>query len=150
MTAAKAKGFTLIELMIVIIIIGVIAAIALPAYQGYAERARRADAKTSLLGLQMAMEKLRANCAVYAQNIGNSMICGANSATTTVAWDTSSNENYYNISIVPNSASGEAYSIQAIPTGIQSNDDCGTFTITVNTNGESYTAQGDNNTCWNK
>ena len=150
MTMTKNKGFTLIELMIVVVILGVIAAIALPAYQGYAERARRADAKTSLLGLQMAMEKLRANCAFYAQNIGSSMVCGVDSANTTVAWDTTSNENYYNIAIVPGSASSSAYSIQATPTGIQSNDGCGTFTITVNNGGENYTADGDNSICWNK
>jgi Tfp pilus assembly protein PilE len=98
----------------------------------------------------MAMEKLRANCAFYAQNIGGSMVCGINSAGTTVAWDTSSNEGYYNITIVPNSASGAAYSIQATPTGTQTGDDCGTFTITLNNGGETYTAGGDDSTCWNK
>lgn len=34
------KGFTLMELMIVIVIIGVLAAIGVPAYQGYVERAQ--------------------------------------------------------------------------------------------------------------
>lgn len=46
------KGFTLIELMIVIAIIGILAAIALPAYQDYTARAQASESLKATAGLQ--------------------------------------------------------------------------------------------------
>ena len=53
------KGFTLIELMIVIAIIGILAAIAIPQYQNYIARSQFAEPLTLLNGVQKpAQEKI--------------------------------------------------------------------------------------------
>lgn len=46
------KGFTLIELMIVVAIIGILAAVAIPAYQDYTARAQASEAVNLLGGLK--------------------------------------------------------------------------------------------------
>jgi len=52
MNAHVQKGFTLIELMIVVAIIGILAAVAIPAYQDYTARAQASEAPSLLGGLK--------------------------------------------------------------------------------------------------
>ena len=52
MKRSMQKGFTLIELMIVVAIIGILAAIALPAYSDYTARAQASEALTVTEGLK--------------------------------------------------------------------------------------------------
>jgi len=60
------RGFTLIELMIVVVIVGILAAIAIPAYQNYVREARRAEAKSELLRLAQVQTKWRITNISYA------------------------------------------------------------------------------------
>ena len=60
-TAAVQKGFTLIELMIVVAIIGILAAIALPAYQDYTARSQMSEALTLASGARTSVSEFYAN-----------------------------------------------------------------------------------------
>src|ERR1700759_2874832 len=64
------KGFTLIELMIVIAIIGILAAIAIPAYQNYTIRSQVTEGLTLADGWKTAIDEYYANTACW-PTVGN-------------------------------------------------------------------------------
>ena len=62
---SKAKGFTLIELMVVIVIVGVLSAVAIPQFLNQVRRSRTAEAQAALTAVGRGSEVYRLDVGVY-------------------------------------------------------------------------------------
>ncbi|ENW3346196.1 prepilin-type N-terminal cleavage/methylation domain-containing protein [Neisseria gonorrhoeae] len=71
------KGFTLIELMIVIAIVGILAAVALPAYQDYTARAQVSEAILLAEGQKSAVTEYYLNHGKWPENNGDAGVASA-------------------------------------------------------------------------
>ena len=124
------KGFTLIELMIVIAIIGILASIAYPSYTASVAKSRRADAKGALLGFANAMERHFTENNDYLGAAGTDGT-PANSGAPRIYSTQSPVDGgtaYYNLTI-DNTIDPTSYTLTATRTGPQANDECGNLTI---------------------
>ncbi|MFT3789867.1 MAG: type IV pilin protein [Rudaea sp.] len=66
--STRVRGFTLIEVMVVVAIIAILAAIALPAYSDYVKRANLVDATNQLTAFRAQMEQYYQDARTYQTN----------------------------------------------------------------------------------
>lgn len=102
-----ARGFTLIELMLVVAVAGVLSSVAYPSFMGQLQKIRRADAMVSILQVQAAQERWRAN------NLSYGTLAEIGVATVSAA-------GHYALQVGAASANG--YEVVAVATGTQAYD----------------------------
>ena len=121
------KGFSLIELMVVVAIVAILAMVVYPSYMDSMRQSRSADAQAALQGLAQAMERFYTSNGTYV---------GAASAGVPTIFSTKTpidgSDTYYNLTI--QSATASAYELAATPDsgGPQAGED----TLTLKSTGE--------------
>ncbi|MFH1044298.1 MAG: type IV pilin protein [Pseudomonadota bacterium] len=119
------RGFTLIELMIVVVIIGILAAIAYPSYRSYILKGNRASAQAFLMDAAQRQQQYFLDNRAYAPDLG--ALFGTATAALAVPSEVSP---YYGVPIVATSAGPPpTFVITATPQGAQATNNEPTLTI---------------------
>jgi type IV pilus assembly protein PilE len=120
-----AHGFTLIEMMITVLILGVITAIVLPQYKEHTQRARRAEARATLLAASQFMQRLLdTNNGSYRVN-GEAPQLPQDLRTSPPNVD--SGKAVYTITV--QTPTDNQFTLTATRKGAMASDECGDFTI---------------------
>jgi type IV pilus assembly protein PilE len=139
--ASGMRGFSMVEIVVVIAIVGLLAGIAIPSYRNYILRAHRSEAIRVITSYRQALERC------YSQNFTYVNVAGNCPAAAGAAINTPNN--YYNITFPLLNAT--QYRIVATAINTQTNDaPCATFTVDNAGAQTAATAGGADTTptCW--
>lgn len=126
------RGFTLIEVMVVVAVVAVLAAVALPNYFESVRKSRRAEAITALSTIAQRQENWRSNNPTYTADLSVSGLNVPNPPS-----------GYYTLSVTFAAASSVSFTATATRAGAQSGDTrCGNFSLAASAGQYSYTSTG--------
>ncbi|WP_346469149.1 type IV pilin protein [Pseudoalteromonas phenolica] len=132
------KGFTLLEMLIVVAIAGILASVAYPQYTEYVIRAARSDAMVLLLDAANKQEQYYADNRSYAGDLSLINI------------PSTSENGYFNITVeVPDAGTSFTLTATAAAGAVAGDTACTTFTITdTGIKGSTGTSEPDD--CWER
>jgi type IV pilus assembly protein PilE len=131
----RLRGFTLIELMIVVAIIAIISAVAYPTYVSFMMKGRRADGRELLQRIGVAEERYYTNNNRYTNNL------------TLLLSSPLSEQGYYRAQNPVVDATGQTFVVTATPLAAQTNDKCAGLTLN-NLGVKGFTGAETNGRCW--
>jgi type IV pilus assembly protein PilE len=139
----RSRGFTLLELMIVVLVMGILATIAITSYGRYAYRARRADGQELLMRVANAQERYYATFNRY----GDDPVTGDLKLGSAI-----SEKGYYTVTITKTDLAKD-YTATAVRVAgnSQAKDVCGDLSINsqgVKLPAATDTAKNSNGRCW--
>ncbi len=139
MNRTRIFGFTLIEVMLVVVVIGILAAIAYPTYLESATKARRKDARVTLMEISQRQERRFTETNSYTGDLTDLGYAVS---------PTPSPEGWYTISVtnLPAGDFTQSFTLTATATAAQAKDtQCATLTLdSRGTKGST----GGGTTCW--
>ena len=133
---ARARGFTLIEMLITVSIVSILAAIAWPSYINQVQKTRRADGKTALMDAAQRLERCHTRFGRYDHDDCE------------VALPFDSTDGYYEIDAV-GSIKAASFTLAATPQGAQADDTlCGVLRLSSSGLQGSLGKDADDSHCW--
>lgn len=139
---SASRGFTLIEVMIVIVIVGILLAIAMPSYENSMQKGRRADAKAALLAIANQQEQHMLDQGTYTEDMTD-LGFGADPYI--------SEEGHYSVDAAAcgTGTIATCYVLTADPVpGSPQTDDLRCTQFTLGSNGSKGASGSDTDSCW--
>jgi type IV pilus assembly protein PilE len=142
---SRARGFSLIELMVALTVFAILSAISVNSYRRYTLRATRTEGRLALLAIQVAQEKYFLQNNTYAQDIAT-VIAAPPAGLGIGAIDASGVTGAGNYTVSFAAVTPTTYTLQAVATGKQTSDTAACLTFTINEQGTRTPA--DSTGCW--
>jgi type IV pilus assembly protein PilE len=141
MSKPSQRGFTLIEMMIVVVIIGVLASIAYPSYTEYVLRANRTEGMAMLSDAAARQERFFVQNHAYITSNGDLEKLRVPSSTSPGVTSTTGK---YTLSVT----SANGYTLKATPTQAQKDTKCGTLVLDAKGTRGIENGTGSATDCW--